>query len=98
MFVIILKYISTFDKLDKFAPEHFRYLDKYFDENVFLVAGRQNPRVGGVIIAMGKSKEQITAIVEEDPFVRESIADFEIIEFEPGRHHMSLDGLLANIQ
>ena len=37
--------------------------------------------VGGIILAVGKSRAQIQTIVEEDPFCELGLADFRIIEF-----------------
>ena len=39
------------------------------------------PRDGGIILAVGKSRQQIEAIIEEDPFFTRNLADFRIIEF-----------------
>jgi len=35
-----------------------------------------------VILAVGESREQIQAIIEEDPFFKHGLADFRIIEFQ----------------
>ena len=42
------------------------------------------PRTGGVILAGPGSRERIDAIIAEDPFHLNGIADHEIVEFEPG--------------
>ena len=47
----------------------------------FLVSGRKIPRDGGIILTVGKSRQDIEAIVKEDPFHRHGLADFRIIEF-----------------
>jgi uncharacterized protein YciI len=46
-----------------------------------VVSGRKIPRDGGIIIAVGKSKNEIDAIVRRDPFCKNGLADFRIIEF-----------------
>ena len=60
---------------------HVRFLKKYYASGNFLVSGRKIPRDGGIILAVGKSRQQIEAIVEEDPFHAHGLADFRIIEF-----------------
>ena len=40
------------------------------------------PRDGGIILAVGKSRPEIEAIVHEDPFFEHGLADFRIIEFK----------------
>jgi hypothetical protein len=42
------------------------------------------PRDGGIILAVGETRQQIEAIVEEDPFHQRGLADFRIIEFRKG--------------
>ena len=39
------------------------------------------PRDGGIILAVGKDRDQIEAIAREDPFCARGLADFRIIEF-----------------
>jgi uncharacterized protein YciI len=45
------------------------------------MSGRKIPRDGGIILAVGGSREEIEAIVREDPFVGKGLADFRVIEF-----------------
>jgi uncharacterized protein YciI len=60
---------------------HARFLKKYYASGHFLVSGRKIPRDGGIIVAVGKSREQIEAIIREDPFCARGLAEFRIIEF-----------------
>jgi uncharacterized protein YciI len=61
--------------------EHVNFLKKYYAAGHFLASGRKIPRDGGIILAVGKNRKQIEAIVEEDPFYAHDLADFRIIEF-----------------
>ena len=81
MFVIELSYKVELAEIDAHMAEHVAFLNKYYASGTFLISGRKIPRDGGIIIAAGKSKEQIQAIVEQDPFHRHGLADFRIIEF-----------------
>jgi uncharacterized protein YciI len=60
---------------------HVRFLKKYYAAGNFLVSGRKIPRDGGIILAVGKSRREIEAIVREDPFHEHGLAEFRIIEF-----------------
>ena len=44
---------------------------------------RKPARTGGVILALAPSRAALDAILEEDPFHREGIADYEVVEFLP---------------
>ena len=44
------------------------FLKKYYASGNFLISGRQIPRTRGIIVAVAASREQIEAIIAEDPF------------------------------
>jgi uncharacterized protein YciI len=81
MFVIELTYKAALREIDAHMTAHVRFLKKYYASGNFLVSGRQIPRSGGIILAVGKDKAEIEAIVKEDPFHIHGLAEFRIVEF-----------------
>ena len=81
MFLIELTYKADLADIDAHMAAHVVFLKKHYDAGHFLVSGRKIPRDGGIILAVGKSRQQIEAIIEEDPFIRKGLADFRIVEF-----------------
>jgi uncharacterized protein YciI len=81
MFVIELVYKASLAEIDAHMAAHVTYLKKYYASGHFLVSGRKIPREGGIILAVGRNRRQIEAIVAEDPFCEHGLADFRIIEF-----------------
>jgi uncharacterized protein YciI len=81
MFIIELTYKADLAEIDAHMAAHVVFLKKCYASGNFLVSGRKIPRDGGIILAVGASRQQIEAIVEEDPFCRRGLADFRIIEF-----------------
>ena len=81
MFVIELIYKADLARIDAHMAAHVRFLKKYYASGNFLVSGRKIPRDGGIILAVGASREEIQAIIQEDPFHSRGLADFRIIEF-----------------
>lgn len=81
MFVIELIYQADLADIDAHMAEHVRFLKKYYASGHFLVSGRKIPRDGGIILAVGKSRQEIETIAREDPFCKHGLADFRIIEF-----------------
>ena len=81
MFVIELIYKADLAEIDAHMSTHVAFLKKYYAAGNFLVSGRKIPRDGGIIVAVGESRRQIAAIIEEDPFYVHGLADFRIIEF-----------------
>jgi uncharacterized protein YciI len=81
MFVIELIYKASLEQIDAHMAAHVRFLKKYYASGHFLVSGRKIPRDGGIILSVGKSREEIEGIVREDPFHQHGLAEFRIIEF-----------------
>ena len=81
MFVIELVYKADLREIDAHMGAHVRFLKKYYSAGNFLVSGRKIPRDGGIILAVGKSREEIETIMREDPFCAHGLADFRISEF-----------------
>lgn len=85
MFIIILNYIKPLSEVNRLLDEHRTFLTQYYHTGQFLLSGPKEPRDGGVIFATANSKAEIEAIISNDPFHREGIADYKIIEFIPSR-------------
>lgn len=81
MFVIELNYTVDLTEIDAHMREHVRFLKKYYASGHFIASGRKIPRDGGIILAVGTSRERIQAIIEEDPFHAHGLADVRIVEF-----------------
>jgi len=81
MFVIELSYKVDLEEIDAQMAAHVRFLKKYYASGNFLVSGRKIPRDGGIILAVAKRRQDIEAIIKEDPFYEHRLADFRIIEF-----------------
>jgi uncharacterized protein YciI len=91
MFVIELKYTAELRKIDARMAAHVKFLNKYYASGHFLVSGRKIPRDGGIIIAVGESREEIEAIVKEDPFCIHQLAEFRVIEFRASQKADDID-------
>ena len=81
MFVIELIYKADLAEIDAHMRAHMVFLKKHYAAGNFLVSGRKIPRDGGIILAVGKDKQEIEGIVRQDPFCKHGLADFRIIEF-----------------
>jgi len=97
MFIINLNYIVPLEKLDAHMTDHVKFLQKYYKLNVFLASGRKVPRTGGIILALAKSKEEVEAIVHEDPFCVHKLAEFTITEFLTSQTHPKFKKMLKEL-
>lgn len=87
MFIILLNYKVSLEIVDKHLVVHREYLKSYYETNNILMSGAQCPRTGGVIITNFGSREEVNNMIANDPFYKNNIADFEVIEFSPAMIH-----------
>ncbi len=81
MFVIELVYKAELSAIDAAMRAHMAFLNKHYAAGTFLVSGRKIPRDGGIILAAGKPRAEIEAIMREDPFCARGLAEVRIVEF-----------------
>lgn len=95
MFIIELTYIAELDAIDAAMRAHMTWLRKHYAAKRFIASGRKIPRDGGIILALGDSREQIEAIAQEDPFVKRGLAQARVIEFRMSQRADDLAALLS---
>lgn len=83
MFIVSLTYLKPLPEIDRLLPAHVAYLGEQFARGIFVASGRKIPRTGGVILARAESREALLAALEQDPFHRHGVAEYEITEFVP---------------
>jgi len=98
MFFIDLHYLASFEDVSVYMDVHLAHLQKYYDKKIFVVWGPKVPRTGGVILALGSTKEEIETIITEDPFYQHNLARFTITEFLTPVHHPDLTTLMSGIK
>lgn len=83
MFIAILTYKKPLSEVDRFLAAHREYLAKHYAAGDFIASGPQTPRVGGVIMIKAENHTVVDAIIAQDPFNINGIADYQIVEFTP---------------
>lgn len=86
MFIVNITYIKPITEVEKYLPNHILFLDKYYNSEKFICSGRKNPRTGGIILCNAEDINEVNSILSEDPFYKEKIASYEIIEFIPSKY------------
>ena len=81
MFIIELVYKADLAQIDAHMRAHMRFVNAHYASGHFVVSGRKVPREGGIIVAVGSSREVIESIARSDPFVTNGLADVRITEF-----------------
>lgn len=92
MFLILLRYVRPLAEVDAVRPQHVAFLDRCFADGALVLAGRRSPPEGGVLIARGGDVEATRRLIEQDPYVRRGVAEYELIEFQASRTAPGLEG------
>jgi uncharacterized protein YciI len=95
MFIVDLNYIVPLEQIDAHMGDHMKFLRKYYKLNVFLASGRKVPRTGGIFLMLVKSREEVDAIIKEDPFYVHKLAEFRITEFNTSQMHPALKEIIS---
>lgn len=95
MFVVLLRFSNNRSQASRFLEGHKRWLDRGFDDGVFLLAGSIQPQQGGGLLAHHTTRQELLDRVNEDPFVAEDVVTAEIVEIAPSRMDQQLQSLLG---
>ncbi len=98
MFIVILNYLKPLEKVDEKRGEHLTYISNYVLAGKFITVGRQKSSKGGIIIAHNIEKEELENILKNDPYHTNGLADYNIIEFNPGMYAQGIEETLEKLQ
>jgi len=90
MFVVDLNYIAPLEAIDAAMADHMKFLNKHYKLNAFIASGRKVPRTGGIILVLAKTREEVESIINEDPFIKNKLAEYRITEFRTSQVHPEL--------
>ncbi len=85
MFIFSLTYVKPLSEVERLLPAHIQFLDEHYKKHLFMCSGRKIPRTGGIILCNCADMAEAKAIMEKDPFYKEGIARYDIIEFVPSK-------------
>lgn len=95
MFVIELTYQADLSEIDAHMSAHVAFLKKHYEAGTFLISGRKIPRDGGIILATGKTRAEVEALLDEDPFKKHGLAEFRVIEFRASQRAKDMPKRIA---
>jgi uncharacterized protein YciI len=95
MFVVLLKFSRNKSQAARFMQGHKEWIQRGFDDNVFLLVGNLQPNLGGGVVAHNTSLADLQMRVKEDPFVAEDVVSADIIEITPSKSDARLNFLFG---
>ena len=93
MFIVFLRFSSNKGQASQFMEGHKEWINRGFDDGVFLLVGSLQPDLGGGIVAYNTSLSDLQRRVNDDPFVSANVVKAEIIEIKPSRAEERLNFL-----
>ena len=91
--IVTLTYVADLAEIDAALRDHAAWLDENYSDGVFLA--RQEPRVGGVILADGITRDELDGRLALDPLNQRGLAEYAVVTFAPSRTAPGLDALIA---
>ena len=94
MFIIELTYVAALTEIDRAMRKHMVFLNEQYEKGIFIASGRKVPREGGIILATGRSREEIESLMERDPFCSQGLATYRVVEFRVSQRAPDVQALL----
>lgn len=83
LYLAVSTYLVDGDRVLGALVEHRAWSKTNYENGTLLFSGRQDPPVGGVLAFRAADRAAADAFVESDPFVREGIAEYQILAVTP---------------
>lgn len=94
IFICKVNYMASSEAVERVRGEHRAYLAEFYKKGNLLLSGPRIPREGGLIVAKFNNKDEVLEFSKNDPFVKQNIAEYEIIECEVAMCDKSLERFL----
>lgn len=91
MYIVTLDYFRPLEEVEALLAAHIDWLDRLFDADVVIAAGRKDPRTGGMLLVKEMAREQLDAMLAEDPFV--AVAHYAVTKVNVTRAAEEFTGL-----
>tara|TARA_B110001454_G_C12691549_1_gene422524 strand:- start:24 stop:320 length:297 start_codon:yes stop_codon:yes gene_type:complete len=94
MFVVQLKFSTNKALAGEWMSAHKAWLQKGFDEGIFIASGSLKGQQGGCVLAHGLSRTDLDQRLIEDPLVANDVVRPEVIEFIVSKTASRLSALM----
>ena len=94
MFIVLLRFSGNKEQASAHMDAHNAWINRGFDEGIFLLVGSLQPGLGGAILANNITLNDLQARLNDDPFVFNNVVSAEILEIAPARSDTRLQFLL----
>ena len=82
MFVLISRFQKPLDEITHVLAPHSAWVQQQYEAGRFLVSGRREPPIGGIIVARAASEQELREVLTADPLQQMGLAEYDIFAFE----------------
>lgn len=82
MFVLLSRFLRPPNEIGRSLEPHGEWVQRHYASGHFLVSGRRDPWIGGVIVARAESEQEVLAALATDPLQQLGLVAYEIIAFD----------------
>ena len=82
MFVLISRFQKPIEEVNLSFALHSAWVQQQYEAGRFLVSGRREPTIGGIIVARASSEQELREVLATDPYQQRGLAEYEIFAFE----------------
>jgi uncharacterized protein YciI len=80
---MISKYVVPLEEVDKVREAHVTFLDGLLKQGKLVIAGRQDPPVGGLVVLDAATEEEAREMMAADPYLTHGVAEYSATGFKP---------------
>jgi uncharacterized protein YciI len=85
MILAMSRYLRPIEEVNRARSDHQDFLAALDDRGLLVMAGRQRPPVGAVIVLRGDDADGAEALLNDDPYVKRGLAAYTITPFAAAR-------------
>ncbi|HMN98229.1 MAG TPA: YciI family protein [Miltoncostaeaceae bacterium] len=93
MYLLMARYTRPIEEVDALLEEHKAWIGSNSDK--ILLTAREEPLIGGLILARGDSLDEVWEMIRQDPFHASGMAEYEVREYNPVRAAEGVEGLIG---
>ena len=85
MILAVSTYLRPLEEVNQVRSDHQAFLAALDGRGLLVMAGRQNPPVGAVIVLRGQDADEAQALLSDDPYVERGLAAYSVTPFAAAR-------------
>lgn len=80
MYILICDFIKIPSDVVPHVEPHSQWVKKYVARGIFVAAGPKKNQLGGAILVKSIDRQELMAMIAEDPYIIEAVAEYRIID------------------